>query len=56
MNKHDRAKDLVINAQRKLKEIALDFGSQFASYYRRRIDNLCQENLNRALHSCGMFF
>ena len=44
--KPDNAKDLVINAQRKLKEIALDFGQQFASHYRRRIDDLCQEILN----------
>ena len=40
------AKDLVIQAQRKLKEIALDFGSEFASYYRHRIDDLCQEISN----------
>ena len=40
------AKDLVIQAQRKLKEVALDFGSEFESRYRRRIDDLCQEILN----------
>ena len=40
------AKDLVIQAQRKLKEVALDFGSEFGSRYRRRIDDLCQEILN----------
>ena len=40
------AKDLVIKAQRKLKEIALDFGSEFASDYRRKIDDLCQEISN----------
>lgn len=40
------AKDLIIQAQRKLKEIALDFGSQFASDYRRSIDDLCQTILN----------
>ena len=38
--------NLVIQAQRKLKEITFDFGSAFASYYRRRIDNLCQEISN----------
>ena len=38
--------DLVIQAQRKLREITLDFGSEFASRYRRRIDDLCQEILN----------
>ncbi|MEM7595394.1 MAG: hypothetical protein AAF383_28505 [Cyanobacteria bacterium P01_A01_bin.83] len=30
-------------AQRKLKEVAYDFGSQFASYHRRRINILCEE-------------
>lgn len=44
--KPEDAKDLVIKAQRKLKEIALDFGSQFASDYCRDIDDLCQEILN----------
>ena len=45
MNQKD-AKDLVIQAQRKLKEIALDFGSEFASGYRHKIDDLCQKILN----------
>ena len=40
------AKNLVIKAQRKLKEVALDFGSQFASRYHLRIDDLCQEIFN----------
>ena len=39
-------KELIIRAQRKLKEVTFDFGSAFASYYRRRIDNLCLEILN----------
>lgn len=43
---NEDAKDLVIRAQRKLKEVTLDFGSQFASRYRHRIDNLCQKILN----------
>ena len=34
---------LTKTAQRKLKEVTLDFGSQFASYYRRPIDVLCAE-------------
>ena len=33
---------LTEKAQRKLKEVTLDFGSQFASYYRRRINELCE--------------
>ena len=44
--KHKDAKDLIIQAQRKLKEIALDFGSQFASDRRREIDDLCQKILD----------
>ncbi len=43
MENEDRAKALSERAQRKLKEITLDFGSQFASYYRRRINVLCKE-------------
>ena len=42
MGEHNRYNNLVIKAQRKIKEVTLDFGSQFASYYRRQIDNLCQ--------------
>ncbi|MEL6442026.1 MAG: molecular chaperone DnaK, partial [Cyanobacteria bacterium J06621_8] len=45
VEKRNRAKALTDQAQRKLKEVTLDFGSQFASYYRRRIDVLCEEIL-----------
>ena len=45
VEKRNRAKALTDQAQRKLKEVTLDFGSQFASYYRRRIDILCEEIL-----------
>ena len=45
MEKRDCAKALTQRAQRKLKEVTLDFGSQFASYYRRRIDVMCEEVL-----------
>ena len=45
VEKRNRAKALTDQAQRKLKEVTLDFGSQFASYYRRRIDLLCEEIL-----------
>ncbi|ELS05485.1 chaperone protein DnaK [Xenococcus sp. PCC 7305] len=45
VEKRNRAKALTDQAQRRLKEVTLDFGSQFASYYRRRIDSLCEEVL-----------
>jgi len=45
IEKRNRAKALTDQAQRKLKEVTLDFGSQFASYYRRRIDVLCEDIL-----------
>ncbi len=45
VEKRNRAKALSDQAQRRLKEVTLDFGSQFASYYRRRIDSLCEEIL-----------
>ena len=45
VEKRNRAKALTDQAQRKLKEVTLDFGSQFAGYYRRRIDVLCEEIL-----------
>jgi molecular chaperone DnaK len=45
IEKRNRAKALTDQAQRKLKEVTLDFGSQFASYYRRRVDVLCEEIL-----------
>jgi molecular chaperone DnaK len=43
VEKRNRAKALTDRAQRRLKEVTLDFGSQFANYYRRRIDTLCEE-------------
>lgn len=46
MEESNRAIALTETAQRKLKEVTLDFGSQFASYYRRRINILCEEILN----------
>jgi molecular chaperone DnaK len=45
VEKRNRAKALTDQAQRRLKEVTLDFGSQFASYYRRRIESLSQEIL-----------
>ena len=46
VEKRNSAKALTDQAQRRLKEVTLDFGSQFASYYRRRIDVLCEEILD----------
>ncbi len=43
VEKRNSAKALTDRAQRRLKEVTLDFGSQFASYYRRRIDTLCED-------------
>ncbi|MGB2927076.1 MAG: molecular chaperone DnaK [Limnothrix sp.] len=45
VEKRNRAKALTDQAQRRLKEVTLDFGSQFASYYRRRIEGLSQDIL-----------
>ena len=45
MEKHNRARALTQQAQRILAEVTLDFGSQFASYYRRRINILCEKIL-----------
>ncbi|VEP13642.1 Chaperone protein dnaK3 [Hyella patelloides LEGE 07179] len=46
VEKRNGAKALTDQAQRRLKEVTLDFGSQFAGYYRRRIDVLCEEILD----------
>lgn len=43
IEKRNRAESLADTAERRLKEIALDYGSQFASYYRRRIEALVEE-------------
>jgi molecular chaperone DnaK len=46
VEKRNRARSLTDQAQRRIKEITLDFGSQFASYYRRRIEALSAEILD----------
>lgn len=43
VEKRNRGKALIDQSQRRLKEVTLDFGSQFVSYHRRRIDTLCRE-------------
>lgn len=43
VEKRNRAETLASDAERQLKEVALDFGTQFASVYRRRIEALVEE-------------
>ncbi|MBF2049813.1 MAG: molecular chaperone DnaK [Elainella sp. C42_A2020_010] len=43
IEKCTKAEALTFEAERQLREVALDFGMQFASSYRRRIENLVQE-------------
>ncbi|MGK7875207.1 MAG: molecular chaperone DnaK [Xenococcaceae cyanobacterium] len=45
VEKRNRAKALTDQAQRRLKEVTLDFGIQFVSSYRRRIESLSEEIL-----------
>ncbi|HEY9697744.1 MAG TPA: molecular chaperone DnaK [Trichocoleus sp.] len=46
IEKRTKAEALTFEAERQLREVALDFGMQFASSYRRRIENLVQELRN----------
>ena len=46
VEKRNRAKALTDQAQRKLREVTLDFGSQFTTPYRRDVENLCSEILD----------
>ena len=43
VEKRNRAEGLANEAERQLKEVALDFGNQFAGIHRRRIEALVQE-------------
>lgn len=43
VEKRNRSSALIDQAQRRLREVALDFGNQFANYHRRRIDALIEE-------------
>ncbi len=43
IEKRNKARSLVDQGQRRLKEVTLDFGSQFTASYRRRIETLAQE-------------
>jgi molecular chaperone DnaK len=46
VEKRNRARSLTDQAQRRLKEVTLDFGSQFTNPYRRQVDALSAEVLN----------
>ncbi|MDW8462519.1 MAG: molecular chaperone DnaK [Geminocystis sp.] len=46
VEKRNRARALADQAQRRLREVALDFGTQFANRYRQDIDNICKEILD----------
>jgi molecular chaperone DnaK len=46
VEKRNGAKALTDQAQRRLREVTLDFGSQFTNPYRRDIENLCSEILD----------
>jgi molecular chaperone DnaK len=43
IEKRTKAEALTFEAERQLREVALDFGMQFAGSYRRKIENLVQE-------------
>jgi molecular chaperone DnaK len=43
VEKRTKAEALTFQAERQLREVALDFGMQYASNHRRRIENLIQE-------------
>ncbi|MDY7016336.1 MAG: molecular chaperone DnaK, partial [Cyanobacteriota bacterium] len=43
IEKRNRARALIDQAQRRLREVTLDFGNQFASYYRRQIEALAAD-------------
>ncbi|GAB1538743.1 molecular chaperone DnaK [Scytonema sp. NUACC21] len=43
VEKRTRAEALILQAERQLREVALDFGMQFARNRRQRIDSICRE-------------
>ena len=43
VEKRNRSSALIDQAKRRLREVSLDFGNQFANYHRRRIDALVEE-------------
>ena len=43
IEKRTRAEALILQAERQLREVALDFGMQFARNRRQRIDNICRD-------------
>ncbi len=43
VEKRTRAEALILQSERQLREVALDFGMQFARNRRQRIDNICRD-------------
>ncbi len=43
VEKRTRSEALILQAERQLREVALDFGMQFARNRRQRIDNICRD-------------
>ncbi|WP_414620937.1 molecular chaperone DnaK [Calothrix sp. CCY 0018] len=43
IEKRTRSEALILQAERQLREVALDFGMQFARNRRQRIDNICRD-------------
>ena len=43
VEKRTRAEALILQSERQLREVALDFGMGFARNHRQRIDNICRE-------------
>lgn len=43
VEKRTRAEALILQAERQLRDVALDFGMQFARNRRQRIDNICRD-------------
>ncbi|KAF3889131.1 MULTISPECIES: molecular chaperone DnaK [Nostocales] len=43
VEKRTRSEALILQAERQLREVALDFGMQFARNRRQKIDNICRE-------------
>jgi molecular chaperone DnaK len=46
VEKRNRAKSLTDQAQRRLKDVTLDFGSEFTRPYRRQVETLCADILD----------
>jgi molecular chaperone DnaK len=56
LEKRVKAEVLILQAERELKTVALDFGMQFARTHRQQIGDLCRELRDRlqASDECGI--